>query len=125
MTGWVRPPNKARSRRSVAAGRCRGRLRLRRLEVADLPDAAYRLFAFQSINGGLNRRVGGAAFGKSFLDFADGGVAPRPQGIHDLQFQLGELGLWHGAPTTSVCYATIVMCFVKGFCGGGFGRDGR
>ena len=66
------------------------------MEVANLLDAANGLFPFQPINRCLDRRVSRPAlFRKALLNLADGRLAPRPQGLHDLQLQLRQLGLGH------------------------------
>src|ERR1700681_1350963 len=64
--------------------------------VADLLDAAERPFCFQSIDGGLDRRVGRSFLDREgFLDFSNRGCSMNPERIHDPKLQLGQSGQWH------------------------------
>ena len=57
-----------------------GDCRFENVKIADFLDAAQSLLPFQTINGGLDGRVGGPVLlGKCFLNFANGGLAPSPQ----------------------------------------------
>ena len=63
--------------------------RFENMSVADLLDAAERLFTFQPVDGGLNRRIRGSVrFGKRLLDLSNGRRASGPERLHDLKFQL-------------------------------------
>src|SRR6266481_1046352 len=66
------------------------------MKVADLFDAAYSFLPFQAINGCLDRGIGWPVFfGKSFLNFANGGIAASPQRLHNLQLQLRQFRFGH------------------------------
>ena len=70
--------------------------RFENVKIADFFDAAQSLLPFQAINGGLDGCVGGSfLLGESFLDFANGGLAPCPKLLHDLKFEFGQLRFAH------------------------------
>jgi len=63
---------------------------LEEVEVAYLAGAADCLFGLHAVDGGLDGGVAGAGFfGEGLLDLADGGFAAGPEGLHDLEFELG------------------------------------
>ena len=65
--------------------------RLEDVGVADLLCTAQRLLLFEAIDDGLNRRVGRAtAFGKGFLNLADGQRTAVPQHLHHLELESTE-----------------------------------
>src|SRR5208337_3037203 len=66
-----------------------GDCRCENVKITDFPGATQGLLPFQTINGSLDGRVGWSVpLGKCFLNFANGGLAPSPQRLHDLKFEL-------------------------------------
>src|SRR5438093_1403385 len=62
--------------------------RFKNMSVADLLDAAHRLFRLQAIDGGLHGRIcRPVSVRKGFLNLPDGGCAAIPERLHDLKFQ--------------------------------------
>src|SRR6202044_3541913 len=89
------------------------------VEITDLLYSAHGILGFEAVNRGLDRGIGRPVlFRKGFLNFSDGGAAARPQGVHDLELELCQLGLGHSVSSpTGVCITTTHVVFVSSdFC---------
>src|SRR5580692_8615443 len=81
--------------------------------MADLLDPPQGLLSLQTINRGLNGGIGRAsALREGFLNFANGARPTSPEHLHNLEFQLGELGQLHREQLSS--YVRLLYEYV--FC---------
>ena len=67
--------------------------RLENMRIADFLEPPERALGFQAIDGGLHRGIGGTLLGREgLLHFANRQGSAGPQRLHDLEFELAELG---------------------------------